>query len=131
MEKPLTEFHRHGSARDGRRGSCAACVLERKREYDRRTGFASQKKYRSSERGRASVRRSRLKQYGLTPEEYDAILSRQQGGCAVCGSTDRLHVDHDHGSGAVRGILCEWCNRGIGHFADDPERLRAAAAYLG
>jgi hypothetical protein len=76
--------------------------------------------------------------YGITLVEYDAILSRQGGGCAICGSkqsggrwSEQLHVDHCHDTGKVRGLLCETCNRGLGLFHDSPEKLRAAAAYLG
>lgn len=76
--------------------------------------------------------RSRLKvDYGMTLEEYDGLLARQDGLCAICREPmARPEVDHDHGDGHVRGILCGPCNRGLGYFRDDPKRLRAAIGYL-
>jgi hypothetical protein len=83
-----------------------------------------------------------LANYGITLEQYEAMLLSQGGGCAICGAKScvdrdprsgkprKLHVDHCHASGRVRGLLCSNCNKGIGLFADVPERLRAAAAYL-
>lgn len=69
--------------------------------------------------------------YGITPEQYDALGQ----GCAVCGLEKhkngyRLHVDHDHDTGVIRGKLCSSCNTGIGCFKNDPELLRKAALYL-
>lgn len=72
----------------------------------------------------------------MTPERYDEMLAEQGGGCAICGCKDpddgrvNLPLDHNHKTGAVRGILCPGCNKGLGHFYDNPERLEAAAAYL-
>lgn len=86
---------------------------------------------------KAVKRRTVLKtQYGMTPERYDAMLEAQGGVCAICGSAEirgygkRLAIDHCHDSKRVRGILCGKCNRGIGCFDHDPERLAAAVAYL-
>ena len=57
---------------------------------------------------------------------------RQQGGaCAICGAPDPTHVDPDHATGALRGILCFSCNRGLGKAKDDQGVLRAVIAYLG
>jgi len=71
--------------------------------------------------------------YDITLEDYDALLRRQHGRCAICGRIPqkmRLAVDHDHETGGVRGLLCQRCNTGIGHLGDDPERCDRAAAYL-
>lgn len=72
--------------------------------------------------------------YGLTPERRAELLAEQDGGCGICrGPLDgkrRGHVDHDHESGAVRGLLCHRCNTAIGLLREDPNTLRAAIAYL-
>ena len=73
--------------------------------------------------------------YGITLEEYDAKLEEQGGVCEICGKPDevegrRMAIDHDHDTGAVRGLLCGTCNRGLGSFMDDIETLKKATAYL-
>ena len=50
--------------------------------------------------------------------------------CVICGDAGLLVVDHDHVTGQVRGMLCNHCNRGLGHFRDDPTLLEFAAQYL-
>ena len=50
--------------------------------------------------------------------------------CVICGNEEALVVDHDHQSGKIRGMLCNHCNRGLGHFRDDPMLLEFAAQYL-
>ena len=50
--------------------------------------------------------------------------------CVICGSEESLVVDHDHSTGQIRGLLCQRCNLGIGHFRDDPLLLEFAAQYL-
>lgn len=92
----------------------------------------------SPERKRQSRMRSN---YGLEPGQYEEMLAAQNGGCAICGTAvtgvrekgrreRRLSVDHNHSTGAVRGLLCHHCNFGIGHFKDSPELLQKAMAYL-
>jgi Recombination endonuclease VII len=76
-----------------------------------------------------------LRRYGLTRADYDQMLAAQHGRCAVCRSKTpkgpgRWHIDHDHITGQVRGLLCNNCNRGIGYFSDDPEVIKAAARYV-
>ena len=75
---------------------------------------------------------NRKKLYGLSSTEYDFLLLIQHGNCAICERPmDKPHVDHDHDTGFVRGLLCKTCNLGIGHLKDDPNLLRAGAVYLG
>lgn len=50
--------------------------------------------------------------------------------CVICGDTGPLVVDHDHKTGQIRGLLCNHCNRGLGHFRDNPELLEFARMYL-
>lgn len=81
-----------------------------------------------------SNRAFRRKLYGLTLEQYKYLLEAQGGRCAICGTTDNsgvaLGVDHDHKTGAVRGLLCDPCNVGIGGLRDDPALLASAIAYV-
>lgn len=65
--------------------------------------------------------------YKLTIEEYEKIISR---GCEICGSTDRLVLDHNHEMGTIRGCLCHKCNTAIGLFDDNTEKLSRAINYL-
>lgn len=122
---------------------------ERKRRAEdpdfrrRKSEYAVEWRNRDPELARVVARRSRIKRkYGLTLDEYDAILAR---GCAICGSHDgrvvgkrngweappaRLCLDHDHATGKVRDALCHGCNAALGALGDNPARLRAAADYL-
>jgi hypothetical protein len=87
--------------------------------------------------GRKVVRRKYelMKRYSLTVEQFDEMLKKQDGHCAICpttkpGGKGAWHVDHDHETGQVRGILCFNCNGGLGQFRDSIDALLAAAAYL-
>lgn len=74
--------------------------------------------------------------YGITLEQYNAMLAEQGSVCAIChkdgttGRGGRLHVDHDHETGAVRGLICNHCNNGLGHFLDNPDTMRSGAEYI-
>lgn len=76
------------------------------------------------------IAQKRKRLYGITTEAYEALLEQQGGHCATCPSTVKLSVDHDHVTGAVRGILCHGCNAALGFARDDADRLRALAAYI-
>jgi len=79
-------------------------------------------------------RRAKLKRkYNLTPEEYELLVARQDGACAICERPlggKGLVVDHDHITEVVRGLLCGNCNRAMGYLRDNPALLRRAADYL-
>jgi hypothetical protein len=80
-----------------------------------------------------------MRKYGISIDDYEALLAAQGGTCALCDATPAtqsakyrtyLHVDHCHATGRVRGLLCGEHNLLIGRFNDDPQRLRAAADYI-
>lgn len=111
----------------GQGSLCKACVTRKTRDWAAKNAatFDAQK------------RRSYLmKKYGITLDEYEAILASQGGVCAICHNPPsdprgfKMHVDHDHGTGRVRGILCGSCNSGLGQFKDNVRRLASAIVYL-
>lgn len=80
-----------------------------------------------------AIRRGWLwRKYGLTPEDFDAMVARQDGLCALCRRrpTERLNVDHSHDTEMLRLLLCRTCNTGLGCFGDDPALMRDGADYL-
>ncbi len=71
--------------------------------------------------------------YGLTHERFLVLLESQKFKCAICKiniTEETLHVDHDHETNEVRGLLCQNCNFGLGRFKDDPHILYNAQKYL-
>lgn len=77
----------------------------------------------------------RLRRFGITQAQWDTMFTSQGNRCAICKSSTTnvkrgWQVDHCHETGKVRGILCNVCNVGLGHFKDDPAALRAAAEYI-
>ncbi len=81
-----------------------------------------------------------MRRLGCTPEQYQELLRKQGGKCAICGTPEghrsrygrvcRFSVDHNHQTGTVRGLLCNNCNRGLGRFKDSATLLEAALRYL-
>lgn len=81
------------------------------------------------------LEKARERKYGITPEAFEAMLASQNHRCAICrvdrpGHGQGWHLDHDHATGAARGILCASCNHCLGKFKDDPHVVMAAATYL-
>lgn len=123
--KSSSEFTVCKKNRDGLNFRCAECT---------RTWINA--RYRNATPDEIQQRQERhiLRTYGLTLAERDAMLEDQGGGCAICGTNEHggksWHVDHDHDTGKVRGILCSGCNTGIGSMRDNPDFCIAAAKYL-
>lgn len=158
--KPVAAFSRSSIASDGFHTWCKACKAARAREWYASNAEAirtrererhaidptanrakSLKAYRKKcANDPSGIHRSRrnwkLRRYGLTVEDYEAMLAAQGGRCAICREAPdsrRRHdlaVDHCHETELVRGLLCHRCNVGLGHFNDRPNLLRAAAEYL-
>ena len=81
-------------------------------------------------RRRRIKNRWRVKKYGITVEQYTQMMEDQDGFCAICYAEPATHIDHDHETGRVRGLLCGACNRGLGQFKEDADTVAFAAAYL-
>lgn len=117
------------SGRPFLQGQCKACRIVYMADWRaKQTPEQREKKYLQD-------RKSQLQQkYGISQADYDTLLASQDGKCAICDGTDlsgrRLSVDHDHASGAVRGLLCHPCNVAIGLLKDDVQVLERAIEYL-
>jgi hypothetical protein len=68
--------------------------------------------------------------YGISLTDLDMMQNAQDGCCKICGKRKLLVLDHDHITRKVRGLLCRLCNKGLGHFGDDPNNLASAIQYL-
>lgn len=121
---------------------CSKCDAESvsrglcRRHYSSEYRSANLEKCREYSRTYSAKKAYRLRRYGLSVSEFDAMLGAQNGVCAICGGAphDRyqknMAVDHCHETGRIRGILCLNCNSALGLFAEDANRLRAAIEYL-
>lgn len=110
---PLTEFYKNRTTRDGLTTRCKKCSRDNKRKHGRKANLK--------------------KRYNLSTEEYDYMSFKQGHACAICGDkpTDKkLSVDHNHKTGAIRGLLCSTCNTALGLLKDDPELIIKAYNYL-
>jgi hypothetical protein len=137
--KTEANFHRHKSMKDGLQSWCVDCskkAITPKIRQNRARTHAAMPIQKREERARRSRAAYLLRTYRLSVAEYDNILASQGGGCAVCGTKvpggrwNAFHVDHDHETGVVRGILCDLHNRAAGLVQDDPEIAANLAAYL-
>lgn len=115
--KPLDDFARTKRSASGYHSYCRPCHNARGKETVQRL-YGNSRHYHLRRR------------YGIGQKEFDELLAEQGGGCAICGAANPQHVDHDHRTGWVRGILCFNCNGGLGQFRDDPGALSKAITYL-
>jgi hypothetical protein len=116
--RPLEEFSPHKKARDKRNSWCKPCF----RVYNRT---------RKARRTQREIRAEGLRHWHkLSIEQYEEMADLQGGRCAACGSDSELHVDHDHASGRVRGLLCGPCNRGLGMLREDAGRILGLLRYV-
>ena len=112
VEIPATEFYVNKRCKDGLEQRCKACSKLRKENNNYR------------------------RKYGITLKDYELMAKNQNNTCAICNRSHpgtrikRFHVDHNHITGIVRGLLCENCNRALGQFQDNPVFLKAAIIYL-
>ena len=153
VEKPRTEYSKHSATKDGIRNFCKICSNIKFRDwyqanpekararskayYDKNPEMLIARtdawKAANPEKSRAKDIRRKARKYGLTVEEYDAIVNVDR--CESCGTTNPNHrsggfvLDHCHTTGRVRGALCNPCNLSLGHMNDDPERIEGLLNY--
>lgn len=119
LTKPAEEFHRNRRRKkDGLQDRCKTC--QRGDNLDHPPTPKNPTYFRAF--------KLQLK-YGMSEKGYDGLLAKQEGKCAICGGSDRLVVDHDHATGAIRGLLCHGCNAGLG-FLERREWMQRARRYL-
>jgi hypothetical protein len=102
--KPFGEFPRNKSARSGLGVYCKPCHNKITRANKEKHGGARNYHLR--------------RRYGITAEHYDRMLAEQSGVCAICCEAPAVHVDHDHVTKRIRGLLCFNCNGALGQFRD-------------
>ena len=113
---PKQDFAKNSAKKDGLQERCRSC---------RATHYKDSGYFTQAKEGR--LRRK----YDLSLAELEQLELSQGSCCAICSNdTFSLVVDHDHKTGKVRGLLCNFCNTGLGLFLDDPERLKSAISYL-
>jgi hypothetical protein len=141
QDKPITEFYSAtGKTYDDLQRRCKPCSYEgheRWRQANLEKAARDQKRWRD-ENPEHVADHHLTKLYGIPAGTYQKMLAAQNGCCAICqkeppknGRTKRLHVDHCHDTGEIRGLLCHGCNVSIGHLNHDPKLLIAAAEYCG
>ena len=109
-KKSLDEFFRYPS--NHYHSCCKICSKEKSQKYHKDT--------------------YRYAKYGITKEQFDELFKSQDGKCPICTIElkKEIHIDHDHLTGQVRGVLCGKCNKGLGQFNDNIESLTNAIKYL-
>ena len=140
VEKPLSEFNKNKSKKDGFQSSCKICHrLQSKDHYSlnkpKRWEYAKNYYKSNIEKIKCQDKQRWLrKKYNMDETDFLRIKKQQNGKCAICFSELKngflVHIDHDHKTGIVRGVLCRWCNTGLGHFRDSEENLKSALKYL-
>jgi hypothetical protein len=137
-------FSKDKKTKSGLCSWCKACQARKVREYRQQPHVKEslrqyRKQYQQNPNKRSkllsNLKNNRyLRDYGITSNDKVKMMALQDWKCAICGqrinSSQECCVDHDHVSKKVRNILCHKCNKGLGHFQDNPDFLRRAAGYL-
>jgi hypothetical protein len=138
--KSLENFWNNRRMKDGLNGQCKDCVRAywQQPEIKERTRISKKEWGQRRPYNSAKQRNSYLrKAYGLTFAQYDEMYNSQDGKCLICNKTlesskggRSVHIDHDHKTGKIRGLLCQHCNNMLGHAFDNTDVLSSAIAYL-
>ena len=137
QSKPLSEFNKAKGNKDGLTSKCKSCIHDAWKVWYENNPTAKSRnaqanaRFRGTDRGKAVELRKRLARYNLSEDEFQGLWSRSGGMCEVgCGEV-ATDIDHNHETGAVRGLLCAPHNKALGIFQDSTVLLQNAIAYLG
>lgn len=142
VEKPESDFYQVRRAYKpvkltARCKKCTCEVTAYSKKTEEAKASSKQASLRWKERNKDKIKNQVLKRtYGISLDEYNAMLSAQDNECAICekefanNQRRNLYVDHCHTSGIVRGLLCQKCNQGLGLFDDNKRFLKKAISYL-
>ena len=131
-EKPLNEFTKDKRRKLGVGSWCKKCHNSRHWKNKDKNNAKCKLHYLNNKQQYKEYRR--FKNYGVTPDQFNALFEEQRGGCAICSvllANDKTTcVDHCHTTGKVRGLLCSNCNFALGHFKDSITLIQSAIRYL-
>lgn len=108
-------------------------IKQRRKQYKKtENGRRAENRYRNKRYSEVGSEKHLLVRYKITLDDYNNMLLKQNSVCAICCvyKNEKLHVDHCHITGTIRGLLCGSCNRALGLLKDDVERLSKAIEYL-
>lgn len=138
LNKPLDDFYIcrkswGGEIHIGRQGYCKGCNKVQRAKWLKKNlqKNKDRRKYlRTLDKTR--VKNSELKShYGITLDDYNNLIKIQDNKCKICDKyIEKLCIDHCHTTGKVRGLLCKYCNSGLGFFKDSLQSLKSAIQYL-
>jgi len=143
--KDLKFFSKHKGKKDGLRSHCKECdklsFIKQSKDPEfkiKRRDFMRNRRKNPEFKVREKVynRSTNFKRnFGITIEQYDEMFLTQNGNCLICGENQskfkrRLAVDHCHETKKIRGLLCDYCNPGLGYFKDSEDILNKAILYL-
>lgn len=126
----LEKFSKHKNRYDGLQSQCRDCISKLHHDWYEKNKAevkdASRTRWKSTRRGRHL-----LATYGIDEWQYAEMYVEQGAGCSICGKhKEILHVDHDHNTGKIRGLLCGNCNLAIGLLKHDPQIIIKASNYV-
>lgn len=143
--KSVEQFYKSNRQKDGLNTECKSCALARMKEYnkhylslestrERLSAYRKKARTTNTTTKRREFKNALKRHYNMDVECWARLFHAQNGLCAVCSDSldggRHTHVDHDHRTGRVRGLLCGHCNPLIGFCKENPQRLHSALAYL-